>query len=116
MISNLKNGQIVKKAFIINENTLICRKLLEVLWDEGFILGYKLLSNNKLKIYLKYKQGNPVINIIKILSKPSFRVYYSVKELKKIDKFLILTTNKGLHTIRNCKRLNIGGEPLIMVK
>lgn len=116
MISNLKNGQIVKKAFIINKNTVICRTLLEVLWDEGYITGYKLLSKNKLKIYLKYKQGNPVINIIKILSKPSSRVYYSVKKLKNIDKFLILTTNKGLKTIRDCKRLNIGGEPLIMIK
>ena len=116
LISNLKNGQIVKKAFVINENSIICRKLLDILWDEGFILGYKILPVNKLKIYLKYRNGNSVISSIKVVSKPSLRVYYSVRELYRMKKFLILTTHKGLKTISNCKRLNIGGEPLVIIK
>jgi small subunit ribosomal protein S8 len=89
---------------------------LDILWDEGFISGYKMLSMHKLKIYLKYKNGNSVISSIKVISKPSLRVYYSVKELKKLKKNLILTTHKGIKTISNCKRLNIGGEPIIMIK
>jgi small subunit ribosomal protein S8 len=116
LISNLKNGQIVNKAFVINENSQICRKVLDILWDEGFILGYKILPVNKLKIYLKYRNGNSVIRSIKVVSKPSLRVYYSVRELRRLKKFLILTTHKGIKTISNCKRLNIGGEPLIMLK
>jgi small subunit ribosomal protein S8 len=116
LISNLKNGQIVNKAFVINENSRICRKVLDILWDEGFILGYKILPVNKLKIYLKYRNGNSVIRSIKVVSKPSLRVYYSVRELRRLKKFLILTTHKGIKTISNCKRLNIGGEPLIMLK
>merc|ERR1712037_880485 len=114
MISSIKNGQIVKKAFIINENTKFCRKLLDILWDEGFILGYKILFMNKIKIYLKYRSGKAVINSIKIVSKPSLRLYYSVKKLKKIEYFLVLTTNKGLKTIYQCKKLNIGGEPIVL--
>lgn len=116
MISNLKNGQVVKKSFILNENTRICRELLNILWDEGFITGYKILSNNKMKIYLKYQNGKAVITSIKIISKPSLRVYYSVKDLKRINFFLILTTHRGIRTIEECKRLNLGGEPLIGIK
>merc|ERR1712087_78887 len=116
MISNLQNGQIVKKAFIINENTRICRKLLDVLWDEGYILGYTLISKDKLKIFLKYRSRKSVIKFIKAVSKPSLRVYYSVRELKNLDKFLILTTNKGLKTVDDCKRLHLGGEPLVVIK
>jgi len=116
LISNLKNGQLVKKAFIINENSTICRKLLDILWDEGFISGYKILPVNKLKIYLKYRNGNSIISSIKVVSKPSLRVYYSVRELQRLKSFLILTTHKGIKTISNCKRLNVGGEPLVMIK
>ena len=116
MIASLKNGQDVKKAFVLSENSRFCRKLLDILWDEGFISGYKTLSMNKLKIYLKYKNGNSVISSIKVISKPSLRVYYSVKKLKKLKKNLILTTHKGIKTISNCKKLNIGGEPIIMIK
>jgi len=116
LISNLKNGQSVKKVFVLNENTKICKRLLEILWDEGYILGYKILPlQNKLKIYLKYKNGIPVIRSIKSISKPSLRIYYSVRELKKLKVFLILTTNKGLKTIYQCRKLNIGGEPLISI-
>ena len=116
MISSLKNGQIVKKAYIISENTGICRKLLNILWDEGYILGYTLITSSKLKIFLKYKSGKSVIKNIQTISKPSLRVYYSVKQLKKLDIFLILTTNKGFLTIDECKRSNIGGEPIVMVQ
>lgn len=116
LISNLKNGQLVKKAFVINENSTICRKLLDILWDEGFISGYKILPVNKLKIYLKYRNGNSVISSIKVVSKPSLRVYYSVRELQRLKSFLILTTHKGIKTISNCKRLNVGGEPLVIIK
>jgi small subunit ribosomal protein S8 len=116
LISNLKNGQLVKKAFVINENSTICRKLLDILWDEGFISGYKILPVNKLKIYLKYRNGNSIISSIKVVSKPSLRVYYSVRELQRLKSFLILTTHKGIKTISNCKRLNVGGEPLVMIK
>ena len=117
LISKIKNGQIVRKAFIFHENVKTCRRLLDILWDEGFILGYTSLSDsNKLKIYLKYKDGNPVINNIKVISKPSLRVYYSVRQLSRIEAFLILTTSKGLKTILECKRKNIGGEPIIQIK
>ena len=116
LISNLKNSQIVKKAFVVSENSVFCRKLLDVLWDEGFISGYKTLPMNKLKIYLKYRNGNAVISSIKVVSKPSLRVYYSVRELHCLKNNVILTTHKGIKTISNCKRLNIGGEPLIIIK
>lgn len=116
LISNLKNAQNVKKAFILSENTKICKNLLEVLWDEGYILGYKSLPiKNKLKIYLKYKKGVPVIRSIESISKPGLRVYYSLKEVKRVRFFIILTTNLGLLTKCQCKKLNVGGEPLIKI-
>ena len=54
----------------------------------GFIIGYKTSKTDKgrLKIFLKYfKNEKPVISNIKCISKPGRRIYYSIKQIWKID-------------------------------
>lgn len=121
MFANIKNGQIIKRSFVLQSYKKICITLLNILWDEGFILGYKIIDSDlkMIKIFLKYKNGNPVINSLKLITKPSCRVYYTVKQLWKIDSskgIIILSTNKGFLTISDSKKLKIGGEPFIIIK
>lgn len=118
MYANLKNGQLSKKPFIFQKKTSICSKILNILWDEGYILGYKIYHNNPtcFIIFLKYYKFNPCINKINAISKPSRRVYLSIKDIWKIENELglyILSTNKGILSLKNCKRLNVGGELLV---
>jgi len=120
MFANIKNGQIAKRNYIYQTRKKICESFLKILWDEGFILGY-IVDNgspNKLKIFLKYINNRPVINNIKTVSKPSRRIYYSIKQIWKIDSsksFIVFSTNKGLKSIVDCKKLKIGGEPFIII-
>jgi small subunit ribosomal protein S8 len=120
MFANIKNGQLAKRNYIYQTRKKICESFLKIMWDEGFILGYKINSQNldQLKIFLKYKNGKPVINNIKLISKPSKRIYLSIDQIWKIDSsknFIIFSTNKGLQSIINCKKLKIGGEPFISI-
>ena len=121
MFANIQNGQLVKKAFVTQKKKKICEYILNVLWDEGFILGYKVENDDttKLRIFLKYNNGKPVIQTLKPISKPGFRVYYSLKQIWKIDSsktFLIISTHKGLKTLNSCKKLKLGGEPFLIIK
>ena len=121
MFTNIKNGQMAKKSVIIGPRKNICESFLKILWNEGFITGYRISSQNtqKLEIFLKYTNGGkPVINSLKFLSKPSQRIYYSSKQIWKLDSsktFIILSTNQGLKSINECKKNKIGGEPLIVI-
>lgn len=120
MFVNIKNGQLTRRSFIFQTRKKICESFLKILWQEGFILGYKIDkdNNNQIKIFLKYKNGQPAINSIKLISKPGRRAYYSVKQIWKIDSsksFIIFSTNKGLKSIVDCKKLKIGGEPFISI-
>ena len=120
MFANIKNGQITKRSIIFQRRKKICEAFLKILWAEGFILGYKVnkKNSNQLKIFLKYNKNKPVIHSIKLLSKPSRRLYYSAKQIWKLDSnksFIIFSTNKGLKSILECKKLRIGGEPFIAV-
>jgi small subunit ribosomal protein S8 len=120
MFANIQNGQLAKRSFVTQKKKKICEYILNVLWDEGFILGYRLEKEDptRLRIFLKYSNGKPVIQTLKPISKPGYRTYYSLKQLWKIDSsktFLIISTNKGLKTLIDCKKLKLGGEPFLIV-
>ena len=55
MFSKLKNSQLVKKPVVFQKKKKICAQILNILWDEGFILGYKTSSINPemFEIFLK---------------------------------------------------------------
>lgn len=121
MIATIKNGQLSKKAYVNQTRKKTCEFVLSILWDEGFISGYKISNTNpnKLKIFLKYTNGKPAINNIKLLTKPSLNLYYSLKQLWKINSsegLLIISTDKGFMSINDCKKYSVGGVPFLVVK
>ena len=120
MFANIKNGQMSGHNVVIQKRKKICEAFLKILWAEGFILGYKINKKNpnQIQIFLKYTKNKPAIYSIKFLSKPSRRLYYSTKQIWKINSnksFIIFSTNKGLKSILECKKLRIGGEPFITI-
>lgn len=117
MFSQIKNAQINQKSVIVIKTQKQCQKLLALLWLNGFIIGYKFI-NNKIKIFLKYTNSKPVINNLKIISKPSRKVYFSNYKLWKIDTtkfFLIISTSQGFLTLFDCKKKSLGGEPILIL-
>lgn len=121
MLANIKNGQIAKKTAVIHPHNPLCASLLDILWNEGFISGYRFLDKprNKFKIFLKYEKEQPAINVIKPLTVPGLRNYYSLNQLWKIklnNSLLILSTTKGLFSLEDCKKLKLGGSPFLIVR
>jgi small subunit ribosomal protein S8 len=125
MFANINNGQLAKRSFVLHPKKKICEKFLDVLWNEGFILGYKnyfktvkTYKKDITKIFLKYKNGKPVINLIKPITKPGRRVYFTAKQIWKMNSkntLVVFSTNKGLRTLNDCKKLKIGGELYIIL-
>lgn len=120
MFANIKNGQLSKRSVIYQKRKKICEAFLRILWAEGFILGYIVDEKNvnQIQIFLKYNKNRPAIRSVRILSKPGRRLYYSTKQIWKIDSnksFIIFSTDKGLKSILECKKLRVGGEPFIAI-
>jgi small subunit ribosomal protein S8 len=87
MLTRIRNGQ-KSKLYEINlycPTPLICLKILNVLYKEGYIRGLKKSYLNKklfIKVLLKYDiQGNSVIKKIERISTPGRRIYTSTKSL-----------------------------------
>jgi len=121
-VSAIKNAQLVNKSIVKHNKNKNYEMLLNILWDEGYILGYKtsIHSSDNILIYLKYNNNkSPAITNIKIISKSSLKIYYSIKQLWKLNEshgLIILSTNKGLLSVNSCKKMGIGGEPILIIK
>ena len=91
---------------------------LKLLWFENFILGYKI-ENKKIKVFLKYLNNKPLINFFKYISKVNKEIYFSKKKIWKISNkssFFIFSTSSGLKSLENCKKNNVGGKLVLIVR
>lgn len=120
LIAALKNGSIANKPTVIHVNKKINLEILNMLWEKGYILGYKKSAARPLKIeiFLKHNKEKSGIKKITSVSKPGNRVYSSCSNLWEIysaNSLVIVSTNKGIKSLDECKKLGLGGEPLLIV-
>lgn len=92
-----------------------------VLKEEGFIKDYEIIKGKTqqvIKIYLKYIDGQPVLLGLERVSKPGLRVYYGKGEIPRVYGGLgiaIVSTSKGIMTGQKAWREGLGGEVLCYV-
>ncbi|MFI4853131.1 MAG: 30S ribosomal protein S8 [Candidatus Makana argininalis] len=120
MLTIIRNGQIAKKKEVYVIYSMFKKKIIETLYEEGFIKKYKIIKNIKIfiKIKLKYFKGKSVIENIKRVSKPSLRVYKKYKKLPKVIYGIgiaIISTSKGIMSDIKARKLSIGGEIICYV-
>ena len=121
MLSRIKNSQSRnhKKVELPSSNFKI--KISEVLKNDGYIIDYKVSSDEKkptLEIELKYNYGSPVISSIERVSKPGRRIFSSAQSLPKINNGLgiaIVSTPKGVMSDIDARKNKIGGEIICKV-
>ena len=122
MITRIRNGQMRMLNNVKIPNSKFRAKILDVLKQEGYIIGYKQVSDSKnksvLDVDLKYDNGNPVIKEIKRISKPGRRIYARASSIPRIQNGLglaIVSTSKGIMTDNDAINQNIGGEIICRV-
>ena len=97
--------------------------IAKILLDEGYIKSYELVENGKfndIRITLKYgaSKNEKIISGLQRISKPGLRVYANKEELPKVLGGLgvaIISTNKGVITDKEARKLGVGGEVLCFV-
>lgn len=97
--------------------------IADILLKEGYIKKYDIEEVDNFKtihITLKYGKDKNVkiITGLKRISKPGLRVYANKDELPKVLGGLgvaIISTNKGVVTDKEARKLNVGGEVLAFI-
>lgn len=122
MLTRIRNGQMAQKAVVECPHSKIRVNVCQVLADEGYIRGFKVVDgeNNKktMQIELKYADGRGVIRQIDRVSKPGRRTYTSVKDMGYFFNGLgmfVVSTPRGVMADYKAREENVGGEVLCQV-
>ncbi len=121
MLTRIRNGQAVGKVAVTMPSSKKKSAIAQLLKDEGYVVDYAISTEDGkdlLKVDLKYFQGQPVIEMIKRVSRPGLRIYKGAKELPSVRNGLgiaIISTSKGLMTDRAARNAGHGGEVVAFV-
>ena len=123
MLTRIRNANIAKHDTVDVPASKMKLAIANILLDEGYIAKYDLVEDGAFKtihITLKYgaDKNEKVISGLKRISKPGLRVYANTEDIPKVLGGLgtaIISTNKGVVTDKEARKLGVGGEVLCFV-
>ena len=123
MLTRIRNANTAKHDTVDVPSSKMKVAIADILLNEGFIEKYDIVEDGNFKtmhITLKYgvDKNEKVITGIKRISKPGLRVYAGKDELPVVLGGLgiaILSTNQGIITDKEARKLQVGGEVLAFV-
>ena len=123
MLTRIRNANTAKHDTVDVPSSKMKVAIADILEKEGYITKYEIVEDGNFKtirITLKYgaDKNEKIITGIKRISKPGLRVYAGKDELPKVLGGLgiaILSTNQGVITDKEARKLQVGGEVLAFV-
>ena len=123
MLTRIRNANTAKHDTVDVPASKTKIAIANILVDEGYIDKYELIEEGSFKtmrLTLKYgaDKNEKIITGLKRISKPGLRIYVGKDELPKVLGGLgiaILSTNQGIITEKQARKLQVGGEVLAFV-
>ena len=123
MLTRIRNANTAKHDTVDVPASKMKLAIANILLDEGYIAKYDLVEDGHFQIIhitLKYgaDKNEKVITGLKRISKPGLRVYANTEDIPRVLGGLgtaIISTNKGVVTDKEARKLGVGGEVLCFV-
>ena len=123
MLTRIRNANMRKHDTVEIPASKMKVAIADILVNEGFIEKYEIVEDGNFKtirVTLKYgaDKNEKIITGIKRISKPGLRVYAGKDEIPSVLGGLgiaILSTNQGIITDKEARKLQVGGEVLAFV-
>lgn len=122
MIIQIKNASLAGKGTVLIPHSKVKFAVATALMKTGFV-GPVAKRSKKAKRLIEIAMiysadGKPKVQDVKRVSKPSRRIYKSVKELRPIRQgygTTLLSTPKGILSDREARKEHVGGEVLLTI-
>ena len=123
MLTRIRNANTAKHDTVDVPASKMKIAIANILLDEGYIAKYDLVEDGHFQtihITLKYgaDKNEKVISGLKRISKPGLRVYANTEDIPSVLGGLgtaIISTNQGVITDKEARKLGVGGEVLAFV-
>jgi len=121
LLTQIKNAQAAKKEAIKYPYSNMDMTIAELLAKQNYLESATKrgrMPKRIIEIALKYENGKGVINGIKIISRPSRKIYSGYKEMRPVRHGFglgVISTSKGIMTTFEAKKMKLGGELLFEI-
>ena len=123
MLTRIRNANTAKHDTVDVPSSKMKLAIADILVKEGYIASYEIVDDGAFKnIHMTLKYGadknEKIITGIKRISKQGLRVYAGKDEIPRVLGGLgiaILSTNQGVITDKEARKLQVGGEVLAFV-
>ncbi len=123
MLTRIRNANTAKHDVVDVPASKMKIAIADILVNEGYIEKYELIDEGSFKdIRIKLKYGatknDRILTGLKRISKPGLRIYAGNEDLPKVLGGLgtaIISTNQGVITDKEARRLGVGGEVLAFI-
>ncbi len=122
-LTRVRNAMSAGHKIVEIPSSKLKQEITRVLHEQGYIRRYKFVEEGPqgvIKIALKYDKVSkrPAITKLERISKPGLRSYSKVKNMPRVLSGLgigIVSTSKGVMTMKQAEEHNVGGEILCYV-
>lgn len=121
-IISIKNAGMARRRELFVPYSNIAKEVGKVLAENNLLKDIKEETEDDRKalhIFLLFRQRMPVIRDVRIVSKPSLRIYEGSQKIanrqRKGALTVIISTNKGIKTSREVQKEGLGGEVLFEI-
>ena len=123
MLTRIRNANTAKHDTVDIPASKMKQAIADILLSEGYVKAVEVVNDGKfdvIRITLKYgkDKNEKVLSGLRRISKPGLRIYADVENLPKVlggYGTAIISTNKGVITDKEARKLNVGGEVLAYV-
>jgi len=125
MLTTIINAQAMNKEFVVLPFSKIKFDIANILKNCGYLSGIekrkrkiKKSEHDFLHIDLKYGDYGPAISGVKLISRPSRRMYVKADQIKPVRSgfgISIISTPKGVMSSKDARKQKLGGEILFEV-
>lgn len=120
-IIRIKNAVMAKHDTVVIPYSRLRESLATILKKEGYVTDISVDKSNvfpELVLVLKYVGKTPAVTDVRRMSKPGRRLYAPANKIPKAlggYGITVLSTNRGILTDSDARKMNVGGELLCQI-
>ena len=121
LLIKIKNAQQAKKESLKTSYSKMDLAIAEILAANKYVEAVEKkgrLPKRAIEIKLKYENGEGAISGIKFISRPSRKIYTGYKDLRSVRQGYglgVISTSRGLMTVKEAKKSRVGGQFLFEI-
>ena len=123
MLTRIRNANTAKHDVVDVPASKMKVAIADILVNEGYVEKYVFVENTgfpDIRITLKYGETkhDRILSGLKRISKPGLRIYAGKEDMPKVLGGLgtaIISTNQGVITDKEARRVGVGGEVLAFI-